>query len=153
MAARGLRLGDAVVTDGDWSNADVQSSALERVHASGVRATGANFSDGDLTDVVFESCRLDLASFRLARLTRVVFRDCRLDDADFYGANLTSVSFEDSSLQRASFDAAVFARTEIRSCDLTDLGGVERLAGVRIGVPELMQVAAQLANAHGIAVV
>ena len=53
----------------------------------------------------------------------------------------------------AFFDAAVFARTEMRSCDLTDLGGVERLTGVRIGVPELMQIAAQLANAHGIAVV
>ena len=153
VAARGFRLGDGVVTDGDWSNADLQSSTLDRVQASGIRATGANFSDGDLTDVVFESCRLDLASFRLARLTRVVFRDCRLDDADFYGANLSSVSFEDSSLPRASFDAAVFARSEIRSCDLTDLGGVERLTGVRIGVPELMQIAAQLANAHGIAVV
>lgn len=153
VAARGLRLSDGVVTDGDWSNADLQSSALDRIEASGLRATGASFSESDLTDVVFESCRLDLASFRLARLTRVVFRDCRLEDADFYGANLTSVSFEDSSLPRASFDAAAFERSEIRSCDLTDLGGVERLTGVRIGVSELMQIAAQLANAHGIAVV
>jgi len=153
VAARGLRLREGVVTDGDWSNADLQSSTLDRVQASGLRATGVSFSDSDLTDVVFESCRLDLASFRLARLTRVVFRDCRLDDADFYGANLTSVSFEDSSLPRASFDAAVLARSEIRACDLTDLGGVERLTGVRIGVPELMQIAVQLAGAHGIAVV
>ena len=53
----------------------------------------------------------------------------------------------------AVVDAAVFARSELRSCDLTDLGGVERLTGVRIGVPELMQIAAQLASAQGIAVV
>lgn len=153
VAARGVKLRDAVVVDGSWANLEAVASTVARIEATGIRATGANFSDADVSDALFDRCRFDLALFRFATLNRVVFRNCRLDEADFYSATLTSVKFEASSLPRASFDAATLSRCEIRGCDLMEIGGVERLAGIRIGWDELMQIADLLADAHGIAVV
>jgi len=152
LAARGWVVRDALVAEGSWSNVEATGAHIARVEATGVRATGVNFADAAIADVVFESCRLDLALFRFAILNRVIFRDCRLDDADFYGARLTSVAFEESSLARASFDAATFTRCEVRGCDLADLQGVGRLGGVRMRLPEVMQIAGLLAESQGIAI-
>lgn len=152
IAARGWTLRDALVAGGAWSNAEATGADIARVEATGVRATGANFADAAIADVVFESCRLDLALFRFAVLNRVIFRDCRLDEADFYGSKLTSVAFEQCSLVRVSFEAGTFSRCEIRGCDLTELRGAEQLAGVRMRLPEVMQIAGALAESRGISI-
>ena len=152
LEARGFTLRDGVVTNGTWSNIQAIEGAFVRVEAVGVRATGANFSEATLSDVLFSNCRLDLALFRFAKLDRVVFDGCRIEDADFYGATFTSVVFEHCFLTNADFDRATFRRCEVRGGDLSGLRGVESLRGVRMGSPEVMQIAPLLADAHGIAI-
>ena len=153
VAAHGLSLTDTCVEAGAWSNLDAAQATLARVEARGVRASGADFTEATLNDVLFEDCRIDLALFRFAKLDRVSFRNCRLDESDFYEATLESVVFENSSLVAASLERASLSRCEIRGGDLSDLRGVERLAGSRVTWPEVIQLAALLAEAHGIAVI
>jgi uncharacterized protein YjbI with pentapeptide repeats len=150
---RGLDATDLLVQEGSWANAGLDEASLARVEASGLRATGARFTETTLADVTFADCRLDLASFRFAELDRVVLSDCRLEEADFYGAKLRSVLFERCVLTGATFETAELERCELRACDLTGIAGVDRLAGARMPVADVIQIAGLLATAAGIEVV
>lgn len=151
--ASGLTLQDVVVEGGDWSNLRADQARFLRVEAIGVRATGVELGEATLRDVVFDSCRLDLSSLRHAKLERVVFRDCRLEEAELYGAELHSVRFERTNLTGASVEAATFVDCELRACELEGLRGVERLRGVRMPWPDVVQIAGLLATAAGIEIV
>jgi uncharacterized protein YjbI with pentapeptide repeats len=151
--APGLMLADAVVTGGSWANLRAARGSLIRVDARELRATGADFTEATLKDVVFEDARLDLATFRFAKLERVVFRDCRLEEADFLGAVLGSVGFERCTLAGASFVDATCDRCELRDCELSGLEGIEGLRGARMRWSEVIQVAGLLAGAAGITIV
>ena len=148
--AAGLALADVHVEGGSWANLRAVRGSLTRVEARELRATGADFAETGLQDVTFESCRLDLASFRFARLVRVAFRDCRLEEADFHGATLSSVRLEGCVLAGASVDGASFSQSELRDCDLTGLGGAGSLGGVRMPWGDVIQLAGLLAAAAGI---
>ena len=150
--APGASLTDVLVRDGSWANAVLSRGTLTRVEAKGLRATGVELAEAHLHDV-FEDCRLDLSSLRFARLERVVFRDCRLEEADLHGATLTSVLFERSNLTGATVSAATFERCEVRGCELEGLQGAERLRGVRMPWPDVVQIAGLLAGTVGIEIV
>src|SRR5687768_9131695 len=66
--AAGLSLADVRVEGGSWANLRAVRGSLTRVEAHGLRATGVDVAETELRDVVFEGCRLDLASFRFAKL-------------------------------------------------------------------------------------
>ncbi|MEO5575989.1 MAG: pentapeptide repeat-containing protein, partial [Gaiellaceae bacterium] len=151
--AAGIDLADVVVRNGSWANLDAREATIVRLEATGLRGTGAQLPESELTDCTFVDCRLDLTSFRYGQLERIVFRDCRLDEADFLGATLRSVRFEGCVLARASLEESTFERCEIRNCELTDLTGVDRLRGTRMPWPDVVQIAGLLAAASGIAVV
>jgi hypothetical protein len=63
------------------------------------------------------------------------------------------VRFERCVLAGAVVQSASFERCEIRDCELDGLVGVERLAGTRMPLPDVLQLAALLAAAAGIEVV
>ena len=149
----GIDAADVVVGEGSWANAGIEQGVLVRVEVTAVRATGARFAETVISDATFADCRLDLTSFRHAELERVAFRDCRLEEADFHGATLRSVRFERCVIAGATVENAMFDRCELRGCDLTDVAGVERLAGTRIPLPDVIQIAGLLAAAAGIDVV
>ena len=151
--APGVTVTDAIVAGGSWANLRAARGTLTRVEAQELRATGVDFTEAVLKDVVFADARLDLATFRFAKLERVVFRDCRLEEADFLGASLVSVRFERCNLARAIFVDATCERCELRDCELADLQGIEGLRGARMPWHEVIQVAGQLATAIGITVI
>ncbi|HWN21304.1 MAG TPA: pentapeptide repeat-containing protein [Gaiellaceae bacterium] len=151
--AAGLTLTDVRVTGGSWANLRAVRGSLTRVEARELRATGADFAETELRDVVFEGCRLDLASFRFAKLARIAFRDCRLEESDFHGATLSSVRFEQCALVGANVDGASFSQSELRDCELTGLTGAGSLGGVRMPWGDVIQIAGLLAAATGIEVV
>ncbi len=153
IEAAGLTLADVVVAGGSWSNARAVRGSLARVELDEVRATGVDFAEAELRDVVFQGCRLDLSSFRFATLARIAFLDCRLEEADFHGATLSSVRFERCDLTRASFENASFSRSELRDCELEGIAGAGSLAGVRMPWPDVVQLAGLLAEAAGIQIV
>lgn len=152
-AVPGLRLMDVVVRGGAWPNLQAREATLERVETTGLDAIGIQLPEASLSDCTFLDCRLDLASFRFAKLERVVFERCRLDEADFYEASLRSVRLDACTLTGATFAGATFDRCELRGCELTDLAGVERLRGVRMPWPDVVQIAGLLAAAAGIEIV
>ena len=152
-AASGLTLQDVVAEAGDWSNLRADRASFLRVEVRGLRGTGVELGEATLRDVVFDGCRLDLSALRHAKLERVVFRDCRLEEAELYGAELHSVRFERTNLAGASIEAATFADCELRGCELEGLRGVDRLRGVRMPWPDIVQIAGLLATAAGIEIV
>ena len=151
--AAGLIFSDVVVAGGSWANLRAVRGALTRVEAREVRATGADFAETELRDVVFDGCRLDLASFRFARVARVAFVDCRLEEADFHGATLSSVRFERCGLRHASFENVSFSQSELRACEWEGLTGAESLAGTRIPLADVLGLAPARAAALGIELV
>jgi len=151
--AAGLTLTDVVVAGGSWANLRAVRGSLNRVEATELRATGADFAEAELRDARFEGCRLDLASFRFARLVRVAFLDCRLEEADFTGATLSSVRFERCGLGHATFENASFSQSELRACEWEGIAGAGSLAGTRIPVADALQLVPALAAAAGIQLV
>jgi uncharacterized protein YjbI with pentapeptide repeats len=154
----GAKLGGAIVRDvvavgGSWANADAESATLNRVEMRDVRLTGAIFSGASITDVIFVNCRVDLASFRFSELSRVRFERCRVEEADFYEAKLTSVLFTECNLTKITLAGATFARSELRGCDLAAVANPERLRGVRMPWPDVVQAADVLAAGVGVEII
>ena len=149
-AVPGLHLVDVLVQGGTWSNLQAREATLERVKANGLDASGIQLPEATLHDCTFAEARLNLASFRHSVLERVAFRDCRLEESDFYGATLRSVVFERCVLTGTTVSAATFERCELRGGELESLVGGERLAGTRMPLGDVIQIAGLLASAAGI---
>jgi uncharacterized protein YjbI with pentapeptide repeats len=115
--------------------------------------TGVDLSLGSLKDVSFTDCRADLASLRFAKLERVLFERCRLEEIDFYGAELASVMFLRCVMTRAVWAEATLTRCEMRDTDIGEAGNPERLRGVRMPWPDVINSAGVLAAAAGIEIV
>ena len=127
--------------------------SLERVEVRGSRLTGAELAEARLRDVVFDTCRIDLAGLRHATLERVVFRDCRMGECELNGASLKDVLFERCELREATFSGMKIERVEVRGCDLTAARGAEALKGVRMPWNDVIDNAALFAAVAGIEVV
>ena len=147
---RSLVLTDVLASGLEASGADWSGAALRRVELSGARLGGLQFVEASASDVVFRDCRLELATWRGAKLRDVVFDGCILDDADFYGAQLQAVRFEDCRLLRADFSSARLARVDLRGSELEPVGDVGGLRGATIDSVQLAGLAPLLARAAGI---
>jgi uncharacterized protein YjbI with pentapeptide repeats len=150
---RNATLRDLVVEEGSWANVRASNASLRRLRFERVRLTGADLGGTSIEDVTFVDCRIDLASFRAAKLAHVRFEGCRLDEADFQAATLSSCLFLDCSLTRVSLAEATFVRSELRGCDLAGAGNPERLRGLRMPWADVIDAAAELAEATGIEIV
>jgi uncharacterized protein YjbI with pentapeptide repeats len=146
-------LRDVAIEEGSWANVRAANVTLRRMQFDGVRLTGADLSGASIEDATFVDCRIDLASFRAAKLARVRFERCRMEEADFHSATLSSCFFEDCTLTRAALAEAMFVRSELRGCDLSGAGNPERLRGVRMPRADVVNAAAELAEATGIEIV
>ena len=92
-------------------------------------------------------------SFRFTKFERVQFERCRLDEADFHGATFDSAVFLNCDLTGALWAEATFVRSDMRGCDLSRAGNPERLRGIRMPWPDVLNAAGVLAQAAGIEVI
>ena len=145
-----LDLIDCQLSGCDVANLGTRRLSARRTVVASSRLTGAAGAGAELTDVVFEGCRMNLVTLRDARLERVVFRDCVLREADLGGMRCDSVVFEDCDLSGVTLTGSRFARSELRSCRLDGLSGVEALRGVAMSDDDVMSLARVLAAALGI---
>ena len=76
-----------------------------------------------------------------------------MEEADFQAASLSSCVFSDCNLTRVSLAEATFTRSELRGCDLSGAGNPERLRGVRMPWADVVDAAAELAEATGLEIV
>jgi uncharacterized protein YjbI with pentapeptide repeats len=144
---------NVLIADGSWANVRAESVSLSRVQFERLRMTGADLTSALIRDALFTDCRLDLSVFRFAKLERVRFERCQMGEVDFYGSQLTSVVFVDCDLVSATWSGAVLTRSEIRGCDLAGARSPERLRGVRMPWPDVINAADELAAALGIEVI
>ena len=144
---------DASVHDRDWANTSARRLSTLRSELRQCRLTGSELGESTLVDVTFADCRLDLVGLRHARLERVCFRDCILDELDLAGAALKDVRFERCRMTGAVLSVASATRVEIAGCDLLGASGLERLAGTRITIDDVLANAPTLALALGLTIV
>jgi uncharacterized protein YjbI with pentapeptide repeats len=149
---RGWQLSDTVVERGNLANLAAPELTLSRVVFSGVRLTGAEWTRGRITDVVFRDCRIDLATFAGTTFDRVAFDGCLLGQAEFREALLRSVRFDHCDLTEADVTGVRIDGCELRSCALDGLTGVERLRGVAMPWGDVVGHAGVFATALGIRV-
>jgi uncharacterized protein YjbI with pentapeptide repeats len=150
---RNATLRDLVIEEGSFANVRGSNATLRRLRFERVRLTGADLGGTSIEDVTFVDCRIDLASFRAAKLASVRFDGCRMEEADFQAATFSSCLFSDCTLARVSLAEATFVRSELRGCDLAGAGNPERLRGVRMPWADVVNAAAELAEATGIEIV
>lgn len=137
----------------DLANVQADESSLLQSRVSTSRMTGMSWIRGVLRDVVVESSRANLASFRYSRLKTVVFKDCELQQADFQRAEFRSVLFESCDLSGAHFTGADLQHNvRFEDCVLANITGVASLKGATIQGGDLFGLAASLAREAGIAV-
>ncbi|MFF4415423.1 pentapeptide repeat-containing protein [Streptosporangium sp. NPDC001559] len=136
----------------DLSNMTARASAMHRARTSASRLTGMAWSECVFRDVVFDSCRADLAGFRFSTFKSVVFRDCAMPEATFQNADLRGARFERCDLTRAQFSNAQMEGTRFADCDLSGIAGVTSLRGAIIKSQDARGLVHALASAMGITV-
>ncbi|MGI8800689.1 MAG: pentapeptide repeat-containing protein, partial [Solirubrobacteraceae bacterium] len=146
----GMRLVDVVVDRGNLANLAAPEPSLWRVAISGARLTGAQWTRGMITDVVFRDCRIDLATFAGTTFERTTFDGCLLAQADFREALLRSVRFDGCDLTEADVTGLRIDRCELRGCTLNGVTGLERLRGAAMPWADVVGHAGLFAAALGI---
>lgn len=141
---------DCELSGCDVANLETRRLAARRTLVAASRLTGVVGAGAELADVVFERCQMDLVTLREARLERVVFRDCVLREADLGAMRGDSVVFEDCDMTGVTLTGSRFARSELRSCRLDGLSGVEALRGVAMADDDVLSLARVFAAALGI---
>jgi uncharacterized protein YjbI with pentapeptide repeats len=122
----------------DFSAARFTGLTLERVHFVNCKLTWAHLTESKMSNVLFESCRLDAATlgevttvgptgFVGCVLVNAVLRDCVLDQAAMQGCRLRHMSFESCDLHGA----------DLRGNQLSEIRGMSSLHGVTIEPAQL----------------
>ena len=147
-----------VEVDARWSSFDscdlsrVKVRRLRGCRVVDSRCTGLDASDGELMDVVFERCLLNVANLRMARLQRVAFIDCALTDVDAYEAALTDISFQGSAIEDLNLDRASLARVDLRGATSVGISAVRSLEGCLVSRDQLQELVYELAFGAGLSV-
>jgi len=114
----GSDLSDAVMTSGDFSEADFQGAKLDRV-----KATEANFTDAILEEATAEAANFDSAVMKQARSEGLFAKDARFgtvnaEDSFWERAELSGADFSFATLTRADFSEAILIGTEMDACTM-----------------------------------
>lgn len=108
MDLSGRRLGGFTARDVVFEGCDLAGTVLEpggrltRVRFEGCRLTGLALACAELTDVVINGGKADMANLRTVTATRVWAVDVSLREADFTEARLSECAFLDSDLAGAA---------------------------------------------------
>ena len=145
-------ISDSVFSQCDFANLHARDCSLVRVQMSGSRMTGLAWTEGGIREVTFESCGMDMASFRFATLKNVVFSDCKLARADFQEADLRGARFESCDLTGAQLSKAQMEGTRFADCSLAGINGVTSLRGAIVKSRDALALTYSLAGALGITI-
>ncbi|TQF06914.1 pentapeptide repeat-containing protein [Kitasatospora acidiphila] len=144
VSFEGVRLSSVEFADCDMRTWQWVGSKVSRVVFRDCKLMGLSVSDVGFDHVLFEKCRLDLASFRQLRSTGpLVFSQCTLTEATFEACDLTDTVFADCRLHSVEFHRGKYQGCDLSTSDLSTVRGVGNLRGV---VVERMQES-QLATA------
>ncbi|MFI0421341.1 pentapeptide repeat-containing protein [Spongiactinospora sp. 9N601] len=143
---------DVELVQCDVSNLKAGVSGMHRARVQDSRMTGTAWTESTFREVVFDTCRAELAGFRFSTFKHVVFRDCALVEADFQDAELANVRFEGCDLSGAEFSNARMNQTKFSDCVLLGVRGVGSFRGATIGGRDAQGLVYALAGAMGITI-
>jgi uncharacterized protein YjbI with pentapeptide repeats len=138
-----------------FEGCDLSQAKVHRMRGCRVvdaRCTGLDASDGELMDVVFERCLLNVANLRMARVQRVAFVDCVFTEVDAYEAVLTDVSFEGSAIEDLNLDGASMKGVDLRGATSVGLSAARSLDGCLASTAQLQEMLYELAFGAGLSV-
>ncbi len=138
---RGAYLGDANLTDTNFSGANLSSAYLGDANLTGANLSGANLSSANLGDANLSSANLsganlkrtDLSSTNLsganlsganlshANLSSADLSSTDLSNVDLKCANLTSANLENAELSRANLTDAIFFGANLSDANLNSV--------------------------------
>jgi uncharacterized protein YjbI with pentapeptide repeats len=126
----------------DLANANWTNATFESVRWQKCRATGLQLVDANCLDVIFASCKFDLAAFHGSKFRSCRWEKCDLREANFEGVKLIDVTFRDCDLQAARFPNASLKNIDLRG---SHLAGVTidpgKLRGTRVEPRQLPDLA------------
>jgi uncharacterized protein YjbI with pentapeptide repeats len=149
---RRVRIIDSELEQIEADGADWLSSRIARTTIRNSRLLGIQLGGAHLREVTFESCRLDMASFRQIDGADLEFRDCRLLDAELNEARIRTSRFSGCDFQGADFTRAELHDVDLRGSRLGIARGHGDLRGAIIDTVQLIDLAPALAAEIGITV-
>jgi uncharacterized protein YjbI with pentapeptide repeats len=149
---RRVSITDVAFEGCDLANLRMPDSRVFNTTVANCRMTGMHLTSCGFRDVLFDSCRADLTSFRFSRLTNVVFRDCNLSESNFQSADLRGVRFEGCKLTAAQFSNADMKGARLVDCNLDGVGGIQSLAGAIVPSADAHTLVYALSSALGIVI-
>lgn len=135
-------------------NCDISQVHFKTVTSSrfdGCKMTGTSFL-GEMSDLEFRNCRLQLSSLAMTSIDRVAFTECELADVDLLESRLSDVTFEGSQLTGVSGHRANFERVDLRGANPIEVVNVTSLAGCMVGTSQIYEMAPLLAAMVGLQV-
>ena len=108
----------------DFSNGRFRNSSLMNTTWTASDFRGVTFVNTDLDDIIFESCKLDNATFNLSRFLnhfkaeRSSFNDSQFSGVYFGTEGYTLVKFYDCELTNSSFKFTDIVNSRFNECDL-----------------------------------
>jgi uncharacterized protein YjbI with pentapeptide repeats len=127
------------ITRTDFSGATLTGITIERSAITGSRFTGTRLTDVRLKDVLFDSCRLDYATFhRVTAAGSVAFTDCTLTNGAWSSCRLPRIALRSCDLAGLELDSCHFDGTDLRGSRLQGLKtSLDNLRGVTLGEDQL----------------
>lgn len=141
---------DCILKDCDLTASSFASSSWHVIEISGARCSGLQLQTSQLKNVLFKSCKLEIANFRFSALENVMFEDCMINDIDFYNATLKNVTFNGSSIENIAFSGAKLKNVDLSEAQIISVKGVSGLRGATISYEQLTFLAPYFTQELGI---
>jgi len=147
-----LDITDCYLEDAIVNNAVCFRAGIIRSQFKRAQMTGLQLAEGNIKDVSFTNCRINLSNFRNANFERCIFKDCDLTEADFAMAKLDFVEFDGCNLDQTEFSNSRCKEVKFIDTTLTTVKGGASLRGCTVSSQNLIELSPQLAQAAGITV-
>ena len=95
---------------------DPDRGPLEAVEARGLNATGADFTELEVSGSRFSNCLFQACSFTGALFVDIAFEGCDFSNSTFDSAAFTRCTFKDCKFAGASFTEALWEHVVVEGC-------------------------------------
>ena len=124
----------------DLTSHRLVDTTLNRCRFTGSRLMGVSLARVSMTDVLFEGCQFDYASWEQVKVTGdVAFVGCSFKEAEIIGSDLRDAVFDDCAFA-ADIKSTKMVGADLRGSDLSNLSGLASLQGAKVTEIQLRQL-------------
>ena len=113
---------------------------LNRCRFTGSRLMGVSLARVSMSDVLFEGCQFDYATWEQVKVTGdVAFVGCSFKEAEIIGSDLRGAVFDDCAFA-ADIKSTKMSGADLRGSDLSGLSGLASFHGAQVTELQLRQL-------------